>query len=79
MEISLGAAMEFLIVKFAEDCELFIDRQSTDFVTNKPLQISPGHHLVSLSFPPANFTPPEIFVMANTTDQKPKTIEFQKV
>jgi hypothetical protein len=72
--------MEFLIVKFAEDCELFIDGQSTDFVTNKPLQISPGHHLVSLSFPPANFTPPEILVvMANTTDQKPKTIEFQKV
>ena len=72
--------MEFLFVKFDDKRFLVIDDAPTAWETNEAVLIQAGPHVISLSSPPANFSPPEIEVdMINTSVLNPKQIRFEKV
>jgi hypothetical protein len=72
--------MEFLKVKFPDDCGVLIDGATGTWRSNQTLQFQAGHHIVSLSLPPGTFDPPQIpIILAGTDILSPLTITFKKV
>jgi hypothetical protein len=72
--------MEFLVVGYdGDDCGVIIDDVPGGWITNEVLQLSAGHHGVTLSEPAGCFKPIRIEVILNgTTPQQPKVIQFLK-
>ena len=67
--------MEFVIVKYPEERDVFIDDQQSG-KTNQTLQVETGHHTFSLGAPP-DYTPPSQDVaVADTNPIIPMEIEF---
>lgn len=68
--------MEFLLVKFDEDRGVIVNSGSGAWRTNQILQLEAGTYVITLA-PPANFTPPAIWlVLGNTTVLAPHQIAF---
>lgn len=71
--------MEYLLVTFDEDRGVIINSAPGAWKTNQVLQLEAGTYVVALE-PPANFTPPGIWlVLANTTVLSPDEIAFTKI
>lgn len=72
--------MEFLKVKFPDDCGVVVDGAIGAWRTNQTLQFQAGHHIVSLLLLPGSFDPPQIpIILAGTDILSPLTITFNKV
>lgn len=71
--------MEFLFVKFDEDCGVIVNGAPGEWRTNETFQLQAGTYVITLA-PPPNFTPAEIkVVLKNTTVLNPKEIIFTRV
>jgi hypothetical protein len=71
--------VEYLVVKFDEDRGVIVNSGPGAWRTNQILQLQAGTYVIALE-PPANFTPPAIWlVLSNTTVVSPDEITFTKV
>jgi hypothetical protein len=72
--------LEFLKVKFDNDCGVVINGATGAWRTNQTLQFQAGHYIVSLLLPPGTFDPPQIpLLLIGTTVNCPLKISFKKL